>query len=227
MNKLILNLTLIVLLAFSSNAQETIIKKGLLFDNNFIDAYPLPVSIDKVNYDFKGYLCIKINSTNDKENTSYYYSNIFWIKSLQDIENTDTYFWYICTLKFWLGYYNIKDNIIPICIRDYLYLFQSINEESKKVYNTYLYDYKDWITTDVLDSVKLWNINEENYLLFETSFSASIIKAENSKNINLEKEKIIFNTLIPISPLYYINQISSVNAKGSGFKESNLRVRLE
>ncbi|MBZ0201582.1 MAG: hypothetical protein K8I03_01045 [Ignavibacteria bacterium] len=226
MSKIIKNTIIFSVLVINICFSQQTLKRELVFENDFLDYYPKLIEVDKVDNNFNGYLVIHIKDQVDTNDKSTYKTKIFWLESMDDLNNYENYYWYQFFNGDWLKLYNNSSVNLSEYTRSFIEYYTRTNDFYRFQCTSYLYSYLDWLETDILDSTKIWSKDKVNLLVFKTSFSGALTKALNSKQPDKDSIQYYYKTLIPITGLKFIRQISDEEARQMNLEQSNLRIQL-
>lgn len=206
-------------------SQQTL-NRNLVFENSFLDYYPKLISVDKVYNYFNGFLVIYIKDRIDLNDKTTYKTKIFWLESMDSLNNYDSYYWYQFFNGGWLNLYNKYDDSLSDYTTSFVEYYTCSNYFYRFECTSYLYSYSDWLTTDILDSTKIWMKDNNNLLVFKTSFWGAITLGLNSRQPNHDLNPYYYKTLIPITKLEYLQQITEKEAKQMNLERSKLVIKV-
>ena len=220
--KIFLKLILIFVIQINySNAQDIYIKKDLFLTNKSITATPDLRFIEKLNYNFDGYLIVEIDTSN-KETKNFYYCKIYWVDSLVNINFVDGYK-YFHFLSHWM---QINATLIPNdSLQEVGFIFSNVYNALNSDTNcqSYLNNLlKDALNTNILSDIRLWNYKNSTIAVFECSFRTAIVGA----SVSLNRIKEIWKIFVPISKLYKFKEVDEDVAKHNNLISSKRKIKL-
>lgn len=236
--KFILLILILLFLPFNFLfAEDTLyVEKNLIFSNGYTNDHDL-IHLDSIKdskYFFDGYLVIGNNKNINQKDSDYWISKIFWVDSLNHINNIGLSFFYYPLIDLSLQrmiHYEPKSKQFNY-LRNFAYFYWLFNETNEKDFSTYLFKFNESIKTNILtDEISTWQFIDNDtsgliYNVFKCSFYTAIIYSEmNMKlidGIDLHNVK----TFVPISKLLEFRQITNNEAKEFGLIKSNTLIRL-
>lgn len=205
-------------------AQDTVIlKKNLPLLNGTINTASKLIEITKMNYEFDGYLIVQLEKNKITQSDTITYScPVFWINSLNNLNNEYQYFqnFTLFSFAFKSNTFEINKNNKGREILDFIKFYINFNEANREYFTTYLYD--SLLTTDILDNSIIWVYQDRYFIIFKTRFDTSIMKIKTPKLLNNKYTYINWNIFIPISKLKYFSKLEDSEPLPFGMKMSGL-----
>jgi hypothetical protein len=190
-------------------------------------------SIDSWDYSFDGYLIVA-NKIPLKTTNSCLLSKIYWIESLQSLKNAEDYYYYYGSLDYTsrmaaVGNTRNMNDSAKYAAGLFCTFYRMFNSYSRPIYNSYLYDTKDMLTSDLFqDSIKFFeDMDGYVYTIFKCYFFTAILNVEMPITLidNIEINKV--RMLMPISDLIRFEQISDNEAIENGLVKSTIRIKAK
>lgn len=212
------------------------VEKNLIFSNGSTYDHDL-IHLDSIydsKYLFDGYLVIGNDKNINQKDSEYWISKIFWVDSLNHINNIGLSFFYYPLMDLSLQrmiHYEPKSKQFNY-LRNFAYFYWLFNETNEKDFSTYLFKFNGSIKTNILtEEIDTWQFKDQVnsnliYNIFKCSFYTAIIYAEmNMKLIDgIELGKV--KTFVPISRLLSFRQINEKEAEDFGLKKSKTIIKL-
>lgn len=192
---------------------------------------------------FGGYLVVQIDSNTKTEKAYpgwYFYTTVYWIKSLEDICIDSLKYYYDIHIGLMVDGREKFINGKRDGLSSFLYCYNLFNDENSSGTHTentgettpwnyttsYLFEKRDWLKTDNLFKKSLWMNDNKNitYIIFGACFSAEFLYFK-----NLKKKSLIptsYTDSYSIYPLEESNNYSEEEMNKLGFKKSNKEIKF-